>query len=190
MPIVIHNAIDVAHRGEYVMHPATVKVTVLPAVDTSAWTVSNMNQQVDQVRDLFLEQLDQMVLQRPELKLVDNENSGQTSVPPAELPPAPAKSKSKADGMKKLRTKSARTNKAATKDARKRAAKAQIKAPVKRAPRKTRKRQKQAAVKVSARLVNDKIEAQVVAGSKAGKVSKKRASSTGSAKKNKRSGSA
>lgn len=63
VPIVIHNAIDVAPRGQYVLRPATVKITVLPAVDTSNWSTDTMNDHVDDVRDMFLETLDQMQFQ-------------------------------------------------------------------------------------------------------------------------------
>lgn len=63
VPIVIHNALDVAPRGQYVLKPATVKITVLPAVDTSDWTVETIDEHVHQVRDLFLEELDQMQFQ-------------------------------------------------------------------------------------------------------------------------------
>lgn len=65
VPIVIHNAIDVAPRGQFVMRPATVKITVLPPVDTRSWSVDTIDQHVDSVRDLYLIELDQMVLQRP-----------------------------------------------------------------------------------------------------------------------------
>ena len=60
VPIVIHNAIDVAPRGQFVFRPATVKITVLPAVDTRDWKPLTMNKHVDYVRDMFLEELDQM----------------------------------------------------------------------------------------------------------------------------------
>jgi len=63
VPIVIHNAIDVAPRGQFVLRPATVKVTILPAVDTSKWKASTMNKHVHDVRDMFLEELDQMRFQ-------------------------------------------------------------------------------------------------------------------------------
>jgi len=63
VPIVIHNAIDVAPRGQYVFRPATVKITVLPAVDTSNWQAETMSEHVDDVRDMFLEELDQMQFQ-------------------------------------------------------------------------------------------------------------------------------
>jgi len=63
VPIVIHNAIDVAPRGQFVFKPATVKVTVLPPVDTSSWSATNMDEQVHDVRDMFLNELDQMRFQ-------------------------------------------------------------------------------------------------------------------------------
>lgn len=63
VPIVIHNAIDVAPRGQYVFRPATVKVSVLPAVDTSEWQSETMNEHVEFVRDMFLVELDQMRFQ-------------------------------------------------------------------------------------------------------------------------------
>jgi len=56
VPIVIHNAIDVAPRGQYVFRPATVKITVMPAIDTSNWKGSTMTQHVDDVRDMFFKQ--------------------------------------------------------------------------------------------------------------------------------------
>jgi putative phosphoserine phosphatase/1-acylglycerol-3-phosphate O-acyltransferase len=63
VPIVIHNAIDVAPRGQYVFRPATVKVSVLPPVDTRGWTAATMNEHVESVRDMFLVELDQMQFQ-------------------------------------------------------------------------------------------------------------------------------
>jgi len=67
VPIVIHNAIDVSPRGQFVMRPATVKVTVLPPIDTSEWRPESVDDHVEYVRDMFLEELDQMVLQQPTL---------------------------------------------------------------------------------------------------------------------------
>lgn len=59
LPIVIHNAGDIAPKNEFVMRPGTVKIDVLPPVDTSDWTVENINQHVADVRQLFLETLGQ-----------------------------------------------------------------------------------------------------------------------------------
>src|SRR3546814_1354734 len=57
VPIVIHNATDVAPKHEFVMRPATVRVTVLPPVDTSGWSVRNLASHVRAVRNMFLRTL-------------------------------------------------------------------------------------------------------------------------------------
>lgn len=59
LPIVIHNAGDVAPKNEFIMRPATVKVDILPPVDTSSWTVKDMDAQVAEVRQMFLDTLGQ-----------------------------------------------------------------------------------------------------------------------------------
>jgi len=66
VPIVIHNAIDVAARGENILRPATVKVAVLPAVDTSQWSLDTIDEHVSYVRDMFLDELDQAGYQNRE----------------------------------------------------------------------------------------------------------------------------
>ncbi len=59
MPIVIHNAIDVAPKGEFVFRSATVDVEVLPPIDTSDWQVKTIDKHVAEVRNLFLQVLKQ-----------------------------------------------------------------------------------------------------------------------------------
>ncbi|MEQ8311751.1 MAG: HAD-IB family hydrolase [Sphingopyxis sp.] len=59
VPIVIHNATDVAPKNEFVMRPATVRVTVLPPVDTAKWSVKTLNAHVRDVRNMFLRTLGQ-----------------------------------------------------------------------------------------------------------------------------------
>lgn len=59
VPIVIHNAGDVAPKNEFVMRPAKVRVDVLPAVDTSKWSVRTITSHVAEVRGMFLEALGQ-----------------------------------------------------------------------------------------------------------------------------------
>lgn len=59
VPIVIHNAGDVAPKNEFVMRPAKVRVDVLPAVDTSQWSVKTIDSHVAEVRGMFLEALGQ-----------------------------------------------------------------------------------------------------------------------------------
>ncbi len=65
VPIVIHNAIDVAPKGEFVFRSATVDVEVLPPIDTSDWRASTMNKHVAGVRSRFLRALNQIEEPRP-----------------------------------------------------------------------------------------------------------------------------
>jgi putative phosphoserine phosphatase/1-acylglycerol-3-phosphate O-acyltransferase len=59
VPVVIHNAGDVAPKGDFVFRPATVEVDVLPPVDTSDWSMATMNEHVREVRNMFLRTLGQ-----------------------------------------------------------------------------------------------------------------------------------
>jgi len=60
VPIVIHNAIDVAPKGEFIFRSATVDIEVLPPIDTSDWQASTMNKHVAEVRSQFLRALNQI----------------------------------------------------------------------------------------------------------------------------------
>lgn len=57
VPIVIHNAGDVAPKGDFVFRPATVEVDVLPPVDTSGWHSETIDEHVAELRRMFLETL-------------------------------------------------------------------------------------------------------------------------------------
>ncbi|MEE4277416.1 MAG: HAD-IB family hydrolase [Halieaceae bacterium] len=59
VPIVIHNAGDVAPKGDFVFRPATVEVDVLEPVDTSDWSPQTVDEHVREVRNLFLRALGQ-----------------------------------------------------------------------------------------------------------------------------------
>ena len=59
VPVVIHNAGDIAPKGDFAFKPGKVRVDVLPAVDTSSWTLDRMDEQVNEVRNLFLKTLGQ-----------------------------------------------------------------------------------------------------------------------------------
>ena len=78
VPIVIHNATDVAPKNEFVMRPATVRVTVLPPVDTSEWTPRTINSHVRDVRNMFLRTLGQ-----PEEKAPEEKGEAAEAVPAA-----------------------------------------------------------------------------------------------------------
>lgn len=59
VPVVIHNASDIAPKGDFLFRPGRVRVDVLPPVDTTEWTLSRMNEQVNTVRNMFLRALGQ-----------------------------------------------------------------------------------------------------------------------------------
>jgi putative phosphoserine phosphatase/1-acylglycerol-3-phosphate O-acyltransferase len=60
IPIVIHNALDVAPKGDFVYRRATVEVEVLPPVDTSNWRKATMNEHVAEVRNMYLDAMGQV----------------------------------------------------------------------------------------------------------------------------------
>ena len=79
VPIVIHNAGDVAPKNEFLMRPAKVRVEVLPPVDTSKWTIKTINDHVTEVRDMFLKALGQDAEEEALEALINSEESSQTA---------------------------------------------------------------------------------------------------------------
>ena len=59
VPIVIHNSLDVAPKGDFVFRAATVHVDVLPPVDTSLWSSESIDEHVGEVRAMFEQALGQ-----------------------------------------------------------------------------------------------------------------------------------
>ena len=59
VPVVIHNSIDVAPKGDFVFRPATVHVDVLPPIPTGDWAAESMSDHVEEVRQRFLAALGQ-----------------------------------------------------------------------------------------------------------------------------------
>lgn len=54
VPIVIHNATDVLPKGAFFIRPASVRVDVLPPIDTSDWRAETVDEHVDTVRRQFV----------------------------------------------------------------------------------------------------------------------------------------
>lgn len=65
VPIVLHDAIDIAPKGVFSYRPGTVRVEVLPPVDTSRWRPETVDEHVEQVRGLFLDALGQHEREAP-----------------------------------------------------------------------------------------------------------------------------
>lgn len=59
VPIVLHDAIDIAPKGTFLYRPGTVTVEVLAPVDTSDWAPATVDRHVAEVRGLFLAALGQ-----------------------------------------------------------------------------------------------------------------------------------
>jgi 1-acyl-sn-glycerol-3-phosphate acyltransferase len=53
VPVVLHNARDVLPRGAWWMTPATVRVSVLAPIDTTAWQLETLDAHVAEVRERF-----------------------------------------------------------------------------------------------------------------------------------------
>ena len=59
VPIVIHNALAVAPKGDFAFREALVTVDVLSPIDTSRWREKRIDTHIEEVRRAFLNQLGQ-----------------------------------------------------------------------------------------------------------------------------------
>jgi len=57
VPIVIRNAEDIGSRDAFFMRPGAVEVTVLPPISVADWTLDDLDERIEAVRDLFVETL-------------------------------------------------------------------------------------------------------------------------------------
>ncbi|MFT5885545.1 MAG: putative phosphoserine phosphatase/1-acylglycerol-3-phosphate O-acyltransferase [Arcticibacterium sp.] len=60
IPIILKNAHDVMPKGKNLFNPTMVQVVVLPPIHSHDWTKENLGEKVDEIRDKFLEVLDQV----------------------------------------------------------------------------------------------------------------------------------
>ncbi len=68
VPIVIKNAHDAMPRGASVVRSTAVEVVVLPAVPTDGWHVDTLDERIQEVRNLYLNELGQVEPSKPEPK--------------------------------------------------------------------------------------------------------------------------
>ena len=54
VPVIIRNADDIGSRDAFFMRPGTVEVTVLPPISVADWTLDDLEERIDAVRDLFV----------------------------------------------------------------------------------------------------------------------------------------
>jgi putative phosphoserine phosphatase/1-acylglycerol-3-phosphate O-acyltransferase len=129
VPIVIHNAGDVAPKGDFIFRPATVEVDVLPPVDTSEWRPETIDRHVAQIRRLFQVTLRQeqpaeatpAAVEAADVVTTD-EVEGQSELPAAAVPAAVTAPRKKAARKKTALKKASRKKASRKKAARKKAA--------------------------------------------------------------------
>jgi len=76
VPVVIHNSGDVQPKGDVLYHPGTVRVEVLPPIETTDWSADSIDDHVAAVRGMYLDALGQDQPPRP--KVVKRAASGDT----------------------------------------------------------------------------------------------------------------
>jgi putative phosphoserine phosphatase/1-acylglycerol-3-phosphate O-acyltransferase len=59
VPVVIRNAGDVMWRSSLVIRPGRIDVAVLPPISTSRWTAKTLDKRIDEVRQLFVQTLEE-----------------------------------------------------------------------------------------------------------------------------------
>ena len=59
VPVVIHNSGDISPKGDKIFRSGTVHVDVLPAIETTDWSVANIDEHLADVRNAFLRTLGQ-----------------------------------------------------------------------------------------------------------------------------------
>lgn len=98
VPIVMHDAIDIAHKGSFVMRPGKVRVDVLPPVDTSDWSTSTIDEHIRDVRAMFLTALGQEAEPDKSGQVVSKRIRAIKSRSPLEQPHKPAARSGSAKG--------------------------------------------------------------------------------------------
>ncbi len=65
VPIVLKNTTDAMPKGAIIARPATVRVTVLPPIETKNWDIEDLDAHIDDVRTRFLKELGQDEVEAP-----------------------------------------------------------------------------------------------------------------------------
>jgi putative phosphoserine phosphatase/1-acylglycerol-3-phosphate O-acyltransferase len=59
VPVVFRNVLDALPKDGIVIHPATVEAVVLPPIDTSGWTKATLDDEIEAIRNRFIEVLEE-----------------------------------------------------------------------------------------------------------------------------------
>jgi len=58
VPVVFRNVLDAMPKDALVVRPATIEVLVLPPIDTTDWTVENLDEEIEAIRNRYVEILE------------------------------------------------------------------------------------------------------------------------------------
>ncbi|BBY53038.1 HAD-IB family hydrolase [Mycobacterium koreense] len=116
VPIVIRNAEQVASRDSITMNPGTVDVAVFPPISVDDWTLTNLDDRIARVRQLYLD----TIADWPSDELPDVDIGGPTA--PSAAKRAAKKSPAKKSPAKKAPAKPGAAKKTATKSGAKKSA--------------------------------------------------------------------
>jgi putative phosphoserine phosphatase/1-acylglycerol-3-phosphate O-acyltransferase len=109
VPIVIRNAEVISARDSSTLHPGTVDVVVYPPLSVADWTVDNVTERIEEVRQLYIDTLKNWpVGSVPEAQLYSRQNeaagagesSGTAKKAPAKKAPAKKAAAKKAPAKK------------------------------------------------------------------------------------------
>ena len=54
VPVVFRNVLDALPKGALIVRPAMIEAVVLPAIDTSAWTLDTLDEKIERIHDRYL----------------------------------------------------------------------------------------------------------------------------------------
>ncbi len=59
VPVVFRNVLDALPKGAVVVRPAVIEAVVLPPIDTSSWSLETLDEEIQRVRERYLQVLDE-----------------------------------------------------------------------------------------------------------------------------------
>jgi len=54
VPVVFRNVLDALPKGALIVRPAMIEAVVLPAIDTSTWTLDTLDEKIESIHDCYL----------------------------------------------------------------------------------------------------------------------------------------
>jgi putative phosphoserine phosphatase/1-acylglycerol-3-phosphate O-acyltransferase len=54
VPVVFRNVLDALPKGALIVRPAMIEAVVLPAIDTSAWILDTLDENIERIHERYL----------------------------------------------------------------------------------------------------------------------------------------